>query len=319
MNDATRVKIRAAKVAIASNGSLIVLKLAAGVLTGSVGIISDAVHSLMDLVASILSLYSVRKADEPADALHRYGHEKLEDISAGAQAILLLIGAGFVAFEGIHRLIIGGAVASIGIGIAVSAVGAAVNLCASTYLGHKARLTNSAALEATAADLRTDSIVSLGVVVALVAVDITRIHWLDPAAGLLIGVAISSTGVRILNSAGRRLIDETIQPAELEILERVLETFIGGEVVGYHDLRARHVGNTHQVDLHLQFSAGTSLRRAHELSHLVQDAMALALPGTSVLTHLEPQERVRPDRFDTGGHPAADTSPVTDVARAPDH
>ena len=173
----------------------------------------------------------------------------------------------------------------------------------SEYLRRTARATGSSALAATAADLRTDAIVSLGVVVALVGVDVTGIRWLDPAAGLVIGVAISSTGARILTSTGRRLIDETLPPEELAKLGEVAQGFIGPEVVGYHDLRARHLGNHHQVDLHLQFSDTTSLRRAHELSHIIQDAMVAALPGTTVLTHLEPEERVRADRFEE--HPGA--------------
>jgi cation diffusion facilitator family transporter len=298
------VKTRAAFVAIVSNSCLIAIKLAAGILTGSVGILSDAVHSLMDLVASVISLLSVRKADEPADASHRYGHEKLEDLSAGAQAILLLIGAVFVAYEAIHRLIAGGTVGSIGIGIVVVAVAAAVNLVVSAYLRRQARLTSSPALEATAADLRTDAFVSLGVLVALVVVKLTGLDWIDPVVGLAIGVAISSTGVRILNGAARRLADETLPAGELEQLQAVAGSFLSDEVVGYHDLRARHVGNHHQVDLHLQFADGTSLRRAHEISHELQDAMAQVLPGTTALVHLEPEERVRPDRFTQATEPA---------------
>jgi cation diffusion facilitator family transporter len=291
------VKTRAASVAIVSNSCLIALKLAAGILTGSVGILSDAVHSLMDLVASVISLLSVRKADVPADDSHQYGHAKLEDLSAGAQAILLLIGAAFVVYEAVHRLIVGGQVESIGVGIAVVAVAAAVNLLVSAYLMRQARRTASSALEATGADLRTDAFVSLGVLVALVVVKLTGVTWLDPVVGLAIGVAISSTGVRILNGAARRLADETLPPPELEKLQHVAQSFLGNEVVGYHDLRARHVGNTHQVDLHLQFADGTSLRRAHEVSHQLQDAMVQVLPDTTVLVHLEPEERVRPDRF----------------------
>jgi cation diffusion facilitator family transporter len=298
------VKTRAAFVAIVSNSCLIAIKLAAGILTGSVGILSDAVHSLMDLVASVISLLSVRKADEPADASHRYGHEKLEDLSAGAQAILLLIGAVFVAYEAIHRLIAGGTVGSIGIGIVVVAVAAAVNLVVSAYLRRQSRLTSSPALEATAADLRTDAFVSLGVLVSLVVVKLTGLDWIDPVVGLAIGVAISSTGVRILNGAARRLADETLPAGELEQLQAVAGSFLGDEVVGYHDLRARHVGNHHQVDLHLQFADGTSLRRAHEISHELQDAMAEVLPGTTALVHLEPEERVRPDRFTQAAEPA---------------
>ncbi len=292
-------KTRAAGIAVISNAGLIMLKLAAGVFTGSVGILSDAVHSLMDVVASAISLFSVRKADEPADASHRYGHEKLEDLSAGAQAILLIVGALFVAYEGLRRLVDGGRVTSVGVGIAVVAIAGVVNLVVSTFLVRTGRRTESAALRATAVDLRTDALVSFAVLAALVLVKLTGISWIDPAVGLMIGVAISSTGVRILTGVSRRLADETLPVNELEQLQDVARSFVDQEVVGYHDLRARHVGSAHQVDLHLQFAEGTTLERAHELSHQLQDAMAEKLPGTTVLVHLEPEDRVRADRFET--------------------
>jgi cation diffusion facilitator family transporter len=296
--DAPPVKTRAAAVSIASNSCLIVLKVAAGVLTGSVGILSDAVHSLMDLIASLIAWASVRKADEPADASHRYGHEKLEDLAAGAQALLLLFGAAFIAVEAIRALIQGDHLGSIGVGIAVAAVAAAVNLVVSTYLARAGRATGSNALNANAADLRTDAIVSLAVLVSLVLVKLTGSTWIDPAVGLLVAVAITRTGVLILIDASRRLVDEALPADELEALQQVLQSFVGDEVVGFHDLRARHVGSRHQVDLHLQFVSGTSLERAHYISHQLQDAVAKRLPGTTVLVHLEPEDRVRPDRFE---------------------
>jgi cation diffusion facilitator family transporter len=292
------VKSRAAAVSIASNSCLIVLKVAAGLITGSVGILSDGVHSLMDLIASLIAWASVRKADIPADATHRYGHEKLEDLAAGAQALLLLVGAVFIGVEAIRRLINGGHVASIGVGIAVAAAAAAVNVVVSTYLERAGRATGSNALHANAADLRTDAIVSLAVLVSLVVVRLTSAYWIDPIIGLLVAAAITRTGARILIDASRRLADEALPADELAALQQVVASFVGDEVVGYHDLRARHVGSNHQVDLHLQFAAGTSLERAHYVSHQLQDAIVQRLPGTTVLVHLEPEDRVRPDRFE---------------------
>jgi cation diffusion facilitator family transporter len=292
------MKSRAAAVSIASNSCLIVLKVAAGLVTGSVGILSDAAHSLMDLIASVIAWASVRKADAPADASHRYGHEKLEDLAAGAQALLLLGGAVFIAVEAVRRLINGGQVSSLGIGIAVAGIAAAVNLVVSTYLERAGKATGSNALLANAADLRTDSIVSLAVLVSLVLVKITGDTWMDPVVGLLVAAAITRTGIRILVDASRRLVDEALPDDELAALQQVVESFVGDEVVGFHDLRARHVGSRHQVDLHLQFAAGTSLERAHYVSHQLQDAIIASLPDTTVLVHLEPEDRVRPDRFE---------------------
>jgi cation diffusion facilitator family transporter len=293
-------KPRAARLSILSNSCLIAIKVAAGVITGSVGILSDAIHSLMDLIASAIALASVRKADEPADATHRYGHQKLEDLSAGAQALLLLLGAAFIALQAARRLINGGRVESVGIGIGVVAAAAAINLLVSTYLARMGRKTGSAALDANAADLRTDAYVSLGVLVSLVLVKLTGAKWIDPVVGLLVAATISITGVRILLGAGRRLADETLPVDELDRLRGVVESFLGDEVVGFHDLRARHVGSQHEVDLHLQFATGTSLERAHEISHRLQDAIVGRLPKTTVLVHLEPEQRVRPDRFGEG-------------------
>jgi cation diffusion facilitator family transporter len=299
----TSSKTRAAIVGVCSNSCLIALKLAAGLITGSVGIVSDAIHSLMDLIASMIALASVRKSDLPADATHRYGHEKLEDLAAGAQALLLLLGAAFIAVEAIRRLIDGGTVQKIGIGMIVAGVAAVVNLVVSTYLRRAGRQTGSAALDANGADLRTDAVVSVGVLVSLILVHVTGREWIDPAVGLIVAAAISTTGVRILNDATRRLADEALPPDELAALQEVVDGFISPEVVGVHDLRARHVGSNHQVDLHMQFADGTSLRRAHHLSHQLQDAIAARLPGTTVLIHLEPEDRVRPDRF-ADEHPA---------------
>ena len=187
---------------------------------------------------------------------------------------------------------------SIGIGIAVAAVAAVVNLVVSSYLERTGRATGSNALHANAADLRTDSIVSVAVAVSLILVKLTGVTWLDPVVGLLVAAAITRTGVRILVDASRRLVDETLPPDELAALQQVVQSFVGDEVVGYHDLRTRHVGSRHQVDLHLQFASGTSLERAHYVSHQLQDAIVASLPETTVLVHLEPEDRVRPDRFE---------------------
>jgi divalent metal cation (Fe/Co/Zn/Cd) transporter len=124
---------------------------------------------------------------------------------------------------------------------------------------------------------------------------------MDPVVGLVVAAAITRTGVRILIEASRRLADEALPADELAALKDVLDAFVGDEVVGYHDLRARHVGSNHQVYLHLQFASGTSLERAHYVSHQLQDAIIEHLPGTTVLVHLEPQDRVRPDRFEEPG------------------
>jgi cation diffusion facilitator family transporter len=294
-------KSRAAALSVVSNSGLIALKLVAGIVTGSVAIISDAIQSTMDLVASIITLFSVRQAELPPDAGHRYGHEKLEDLSAAIEALLLLAGAAVIAYQAVHRLVNGGSVGEVGIGIAVVAVAAVINVVVSMHLARVARATGSAALAADGAHLRTDALVSVGVLIALVLTAATHAAWIDAVVGLMVAVVITVTGLRILLSSGRRLIDESLPAEEMDALTAVVESFVGGPVVGYHDLRARHSGASHQVDLHLQFRDGTTLRDAHLVSHDLQDAVTRRLPHTSVLIHIEPEDRVREDRFDHAG------------------
>ena len=291
-------KARAARLSVASNSGLILLKLVAGLLTGSVAILSDAIQSTMDLVASVITLFSVRQAELPPDAGHRYGHEKLEDLSAAVEALLLLAGAAVIGFEAIHRLMSGGGVDRLGVGIAVVAAAAAVNVVVSRHLASVAAETGSAALAADGTHLRSDALVSVGVLVALVLTLVTGAQWIDATVGLVVAAVIVVTALRILLSSGRRLIDESLPAEEMAVLTEVVESFVGDAVVGYHDLRARHSGASHQVDLHLQFRDGTTLREAHLVSHDLQDAVTGRLPNTSVLIHIEPEDRVREDRFD---------------------
>src|SRR3954465_2894586 len=156
-------KARAARFSIVSNSGLILLKVVAGVLTGSVAIITEAVHSAIDLVASVVAYFSVRKAEEPADRSHPYGHEKVENLAAALEGVLIVLGAAIIIYEAIDKLGGGAKVEKLGFGIVVIAFSAAVNFAISRYLYRQAKITDSPALEGDAAHLRTDAFTSLGV------------------------------------------------------------------------------------------------------------------------------------------------------------
>ncbi len=288
------IKVRTAALSVVSNTTLILLKVVAGTITGSVAILTEAIHSSIDLIASVVAFLSVRKADEPADESHRYGHAKLENLAAAIEGILILIGAAVIAFEAIRRLIRGGEVKFIGIGIAVVGLSMAVNLIVSGMILRTARRTGSPALEADAAHLRTDALTSAGVLVALVLVKITGAEWLDPAIALVVAASIVPTGVRLLSRSSRILVDEALPADEVAVIRETIEEFAGQGVVGYHELRTRRAGARRYVDLHVQFREGTSLESAHRTAHEVQEQIESRLGGTDVLIHLEPQDRVRP-------------------------
>jgi len=289
----TPSKSRAAGVSILSNTVLIAFKLAAGVVTGSIAIITEAVHSSVDLIASLVAFFSVRKADEPADESHPYGHEKVENLAAAIEGMLILLGAAIIVFESIRRLVNGAHVDTLGVGIAVIGFSAAANLAVSAYLQRRARATDSPALEGDAAHLRTDAFTSIGVLVALVLVQVTGARWIDPTAALVVAAAIVVAGVRILSRTSRVLVDEALPPEELEAVRHAIEERGASEVIGFHKLRARRAGSRRYVDLHVQFRDGTSLSRAHEVAHELQGEIRGRLRGADVLIHLEPEDSVR--------------------------
>jgi cation diffusion facilitator family transporter len=283
-------KARAARFSIVSNTALIALKVVAGVITGSVAIITEAVHSAVDLVASIVAWFSVRKAEEPADRSHPYGHEKVENLAAALEGVLIVLGAAIIIYEAIGRLSEGATVEKLGFGIVVIGFSAAVNFAISRYLYRQAKLTDSPALEGDAAHLRTDAITSLGVLVALALVAITGVEELDAVAALVVAVAIVFAGVRLVSRSSRVLVDEALPDDELARIGEAIESYGAPEVIGYHKLRARRAGSRRYIDLHVQFSRGTTLERAHQLSHELQREIRSRVGGADVLIHLEPED-----------------------------
>jgi cation diffusion facilitator family transporter len=287
-------KAAAAAVSIVSNSTLILLKVAVGMATGSVAILTEALHSMIDLIASVVAFFSVRKADEPADDDHPYGHEKIEHMAAAIEGMLILVGSGVIALEATRRLIEGGEVHRLGLGIGVIALSIAVNLVVSTWLFARAKATESPALEADAEHLRTDMVSSIGVLIGLVLVIITDAQWLDPVVALLVAAWISIAGLRILRQASRVLVDEALPQSELDAIAAEVAGFCPRGVIGFHALRARRAGNHRYIDMHVQFREGMSLEEAHRTSHSLQDAIQARLGASDVLIHLEPEDRVRP-------------------------
>jgi cation diffusion facilitator family transporter len=287
-------RARPALLSIVSNTALILLKVVAGSITGSVAILTEAMHSAIDLVASLVAYVSIRKADVPADAEHPYGNEKMENLAAAIEGMLILVGSGVIVFEAVRRLINGGEVENLGFGIAVIAVSMVVNLIVSSYLYRRARETDSPALEGDAAHLRTDAATSAAVVVGLILVQVTGEESVDAVVALGVSLVILITGLRIIARSGRVLVDEGLPAAELGVISETVRTFGPQGVAGFHKLRARRAGPRRHVDLHVQFRAGTTLEAAHRTAHALQDASAARVRNADVLIHLEPEDRVVP-------------------------
>jgi cation diffusion facilitator family transporter len=285
-------KSGAAALSIASNTLLIGLKVAAGAITGSIAIITEAVHSSIDLMASLIAFLSVRKADAPADAEHPYGHERVENLAAAVEGFLILFGAGIIIYEATRRLVVGAELESLGVGIAVVAFSAIANVGVSTFLYRRAHQHHSPALEGDAAHLRADALTSFGVIAGLVLVEVTGEPAFDAIAALAVAAAIVFAGIRILARSSRVLVDEAPPPAELDRIEAAITAARTAEVAGYHKLRARRSGYRRHIDLHVQFRSGTTLERAHELAHRLRTAIESEIAAADVLIHVEPEQSV---------------------------
>jgi cation diffusion facilitator family transporter len=285
---------------ISSNALLLTVKLAAGVMTGSVSILSEAVHSATDLVASIVAFMAVRSSVSPPDESHNYGHGRFENLAGIFEGVILLGVGGWVIFGAVNGILNGAELELLGLGIAVMALSAVVNLFVSSWLLRVARETDSRALEAEGYNLRTDVWGAAGVALGLIAALATDWTILDPIIAGLIGLVILWTALRLISGSTRVLLDESLPEEELAVIEHVIEDEIENEeaVRGFHKLRARKSGPQRHVDFHLQLRAQTTLGEAHKISDSLEERIGRNLPNTDVLIHLEDDRSLKDEGED---------------------
>ncbi|WP_217915017.1 cation diffusion facilitator family transporter [Miltoncostaea marina] len=288
MDDRHRQNRAAALLSVASNAVQAVVKLAIGLLTGSVAVLSDAANSAGDLVASGIAFAGVRAAARPADEDHPYGHEKSENLAAAAEGALVLAAGAAVAVEAVRRLLEGGtAIARLDLAIAVMAGSALVNVVVAARLRRVARRTGSPAIEADAAHIGSDVFTSAGAAFGLALVAVTGWTPLDAIVALAIAGYVVFVGGRLAWRAVQVLMDRALPDDELATIAGVLDDFAGEDGVSFHALRGRRAGSKRHVDLHMVVPPETTVREGHALSGRVKSAVRRALPDTDVLIHLE--------------------------------
>jgi cation diffusion facilitator family transporter len=262
------------------------MKLAVGFISGSVSIISEAIHSSMDLMAAIIAFFSVKVSDNPPDTRHPYGHGKVENISGVIEALLIFVAAIWIIVEAVRKLM-GGAIEleSIGLGSIVMLISAIINTIVSRMLYKVARETHSVALEADALHLKTDVYTSLGVAVGLGLIMITGINWLDPVVAILVAVFIIRESYFLLVRAFTPLLDEAWKNDEIEELEKTLNNLN----VNYHNLRTRIAGNYRFIDLHIEMPKDLSVESAHKYCDMIEGNLTSKFENLSVTIHVEPR------------------------------
>ena len=277
---------RFAWLSIAAAVLTIVLKGTAFLLTGSVGLLSDALESFVNLVGAVMALAMLTIAARPADEDHAYGHGKAEYFSSGVEGGLILIAALTIAVAAAQRLLAPRPLEQIGLGMGVSVGASCINLGVALILLRAGKRHNSITLVANAHHLLTDVWTSVGVLAGVGAVALTGWARLDPLVALVVAGNIVWTGVRIVRASVSGLMDSALPPEDQEKLRRVLEGYTG-QGVGYHAVRTRQSGARQFVSLHVLVPGCWTVHRGHRLLEGIEADIRGVLPGVVVFTHLE--------------------------------
>ena len=265
------------------------LKATAWALTGSVGLLSDALESFVNLATACLAIAMLNVAARPEDDEHPYGHNKAEYVSSGVEgALVFLTGLG-IAAAAVRRFLHPHALEQIGVGVALSGLSTAINLGVALVLLRAGRRHDSVTLQANGHHLLADVWTSVAVVVGLGAVALTRRHWLDPAVALLVAGHVAWTGISILRRTVTGLMDSALSDTDQAALKKALAIHVV-DPVQVHALRSRVAGARRFVSLHVLVPGAWSVQRGHELLERIEADIRRALPNTSVLTHLESLE-----------------------------
>jgi cation diffusion facilitator family transporter len=280
---------RYAWLSIATAIATILLKGLAWKLTGSVGLLSDALESFVNLAGALMALGMLSLAATPADERHAHGHGKAEYFSSAFEGFLILLAAVSIGYTGVERLLAPQPLESVGVGLAVSAIASAINLATARILLAVGRARKSITLEADAHHLLTDVWTSVGVIVGVALVGLTGWLWLDAAVALLVALNIVWTGWQLLQRSAAGLMDVSIPAEELAAIEAVLEPY-RSQGLDFHALRTRQAGTRAFVTLHVLVPGRWSVQEGHAWSERVESDIRRVLPHAHVTTHLEPLE-----------------------------
>ncbi len=295
--DMKKYKTPVAILSVASNASLVLLKLIVGILIGSVSVISEAIHSAVDLVAALIALFSVRTSAKPADREHPYGHGKVENISGTIEAILIFFAAGFIINEAIHKLANPQPLDLVGWGLLVMLFSCVINIVVSHFLFVVGHATESVALEADAWHLRTDVYTSAGVLAALLVIWVGKklrpdlnLYWIDPAAAIVVALLIIRAAYEMVRKSVRDILDVSLPEKEIAHLREVIFKQ-APTVLSFHDLKTRKAGSTRFVEFHLLVNREMSVFDSHEITRIIGDEIRRAFPDTHVTIHIEPCDK----------------------------
>ncbi|WP_088071265.1 cation diffusion facilitator family transporter [Gottfriedia luciferensis] len=278
---------------ICSNTFIVLLKLIVGIITGSVAIISEAIHSLLDLVASVIAFFSVKISNRPPDKDHPYGHGKFENISGTVETILIFVAGIWIIIESVQKLLNPTPIKLPIIGVAVMLVGALINWKVGKIVQKVGNETHSVAMQSNALHLLTDVYSSIGVAVSLILVSLTGWVYLDALIGIGIALYIMKESIELGRKSFTPLLDTGLSSEELKQIEDVLSSF-KSQYIEYHDLRTRRSGAEEHIDFHLVLPSNMNIEEAHILCDKIENEIKSVLVDPKILIHVEPEnEKIR--------------------------
>ena len=289
MNIVTEKKL-AAGLSITSNAVIIILKFIAGIISGSISIISEAIHSLSDFLASVLTFFAVMKSSEPADNDHPFGHGKYEDISGFVEGGLIIFAALYIIYEACKKLFMHKTFeVDATLGIIVMLVSVVANFFVSAYLFKVAKKSNSISLLADGEHLRTDIYSSIGILAGLILIKITGIDILDPIIAILVALFILKTGFSISKETLNNLLDGSLPQEDLELIENIITSYTNERVKGYKNLKARRCGPSTDIELTMLFPKDMTINECHKVCDEIEELVKQKLGSVTIMIHAEPE------------------------------
>ena len=280
---------RVALLSVSAGLVTLLLKFGAYLLTGSVGLLSDALESMVNLTAALIAFGAITIADRPPDSSHTYGHDKAEYFSSGAEGTLILIAAISIIYAAVQRLLNPLPLENLGIGTVIVIIASAINLGVSRILLRVAKEHDSIALAADAHHLMTDVWTTVVVVGGVLLAGATGWLFLDPLLAMGVAVNIIWTGVKLLRRSVGGLMDLALPPEEVEAIQDAI-TLVVGEETPYHGLRTRKSGSRRFIDFHLLLPGQNSIQESHDLTEAIEASIEQRLANAFVTIHVEPWE-----------------------------
>ncbi len=283
-------KLAAARLSIVTASGLAILKLVAGLFTGSLAVLTSAIDSLLDILMSGINFMAIHHAEQPADEQHPYGHGKFETLATIFQAIIIAASGVWIVYEAIQRIIEASPIKQTGIGVAVMSISTVASFMISRHLRRVAKETDSSALKADSLHFSMDVYTNLALLIGLILISQFDLPWLDPVMSILVAVYILFESLRLLRHGMRDILDEQLPETVRHEIEELINDH-KDELFDFHNLRTRRAGSQKLIDFHLTVCKHLSVEEAHDVTEYIEKKIGEKITGTDVTIHVEPCRR----------------------------